>query len=167
MVRRDSSPDVAESAALHLIASMTLYKVASALLLVIPAYLVYRRLVVSSTPPPAHAGTGADSAEKKDDEPKTIMQPPRSDLDPPKDDPYTLEQLKAFDGADASKPLYVSIKGLCSLCLPCGAMLLSVVGLFVQVPSSMSPRSARRTAQEAATTSLRGKTRHARWACRV
>ncbi|KAG9127414.1 hypothetical protein FRC07_014093 [Ceratobasidium sp. 392] len=32
-------------------------------------------------------------------------------LAPPKDDPYTLEQLKEFDGSDASKPLYLAIKG--------------------------------------------------------
>ncbi|EIN09923.1 cytochrome b5, partial [Punctularia strigosozonata HHB-11173 SS5] len=30
---------------------------------------------------------------------------------PPKDDPYTLEQLKEFDGSDPSKPIYVAIKG--------------------------------------------------------
>lgn len=39
------------------------------------------------------------------------MQPPRDDLDPPKDDPFTLDQLKEFDGSDNSKPIYVSIKG--------------------------------------------------------
>lgn len=45
---------------------------------------------------------------------KTIMQPPRDDLDPPKEDPFTLEQLKEFDGSDLSKPIYVSIKGASS-----------------------------------------------------
>lgn len=40
------------------------------------------------------------------------MQAAREDLPPPKDDPFTLEQLKQFDGSDASKPIYVSIKGL-------------------------------------------------------
>ncbi|THV06998.1 cytochrome b5 [Dendrothele bispora CBS 962.96] len=39
------------------------------------------------------------------------MQAPRTDLLPPKDDPFTLEQLKAYDGSDPSKPIYVSIKG--------------------------------------------------------
>lgn len=39
------------------------------------------------------------------------MQPEQTDLDPPKDDPFTQEQLKAYDGTDASKPVYVSIKG--------------------------------------------------------
>ncbi|KAJ7504845.1 cytochrome b5-like heme/steroid binding domain-containing protein [Mycena galericulata] len=39
------------------------------------------------------------------------MQAPRDDLAPPKDDPFTLAQLKEFDGSDPSKPIYVSIKG--------------------------------------------------------
>ncbi|KAF9257217.1 cytochrome b5 [Marasmius fiardii PR-910] len=39
------------------------------------------------------------------------MQPPRTDLAPPKDDPFTQEQLKEFDGSDPAKPIYVSIKG--------------------------------------------------------
>ncbi|XP_006457619.1 hypothetical protein AGABI2DRAFT_139898 [Agaricus bisporus var. bisporus H97] len=39
------------------------------------------------------------------------MQPPRTDLAPPKDDPFTTEQLKEFDGSDSSKPIYVAIKG--------------------------------------------------------
>jgi hypothetical protein len=40
-----------------------------------------------------------------------MMQPERTDLDPPKNDPFTQEQLKAYDGTDASKPVYVAIKG--------------------------------------------------------
>ncbi|KAJ8597441.1 progesterone binding protein [Rhizopogon salebrosus TDB-379] len=40
------------------------------------------------------------------------MQAPRDDLAPPKDDPFTLDQLKKFDGSDLSKPIYVSIKGI-------------------------------------------------------
>jgi membrane-associated progesterone receptor component len=49
---------------------------------------------------------------QEDEEPKSIMQPPREDLDPPKDTPFTLAQLAEYDGSDASKPIYVSIKGL-------------------------------------------------------
>jgi membrane-associated progesterone receptor component len=41
----------------------------------------------------------------------TVMQPPRDDLLPPKDDPFTLAQLKEFDGSQEGKPIYVSIKG--------------------------------------------------------
>ncbi|KAH9940363.1 progesterone binding protein [Epithele typhae] len=39
------------------------------------------------------------------------MQPARTDLAPPKDDPFTVAQLMAFDGSDLSKPIYVAIKG--------------------------------------------------------
>ncbi|KAG8214093.1 cytochrome b5 [Butyriboletus roseoflavus] len=42
---------------------------------------------------------------------KTIMQPPRNDLDPPKNDPFTLTALAQYDGSDDTKPIYVSIKG--------------------------------------------------------
>ncbi|KAF7327118.1 Cytochrome B5 [Mycena kentingensis (nom. inval.)] len=55
--------------------------------------------------PPPQSDTDSDA------KPKTIMQPAREDLAPPKDDPYTLEQLKEFSGADPSKPIYLSIKG--------------------------------------------------------
>ncbi|KAI0291624.1 progesterone binding protein [Multifurca ochricompacta] len=39
------------------------------------------------------------------------MQPERTDLAPPKDDPYTQAQLKEFDGSNPEKPVYVAIKG--------------------------------------------------------
>ncbi|KAI9061684.1 progesterone binding protein [Trametes sanguinea] len=39
------------------------------------------------------------------------MQPPKTDLAPPKDVPFTVEQLKQYDGSDPSKPIYVAIKG--------------------------------------------------------
>ncbi|KAL1760690.1 progesterone binding protein [Schizophyllum commune] len=39
------------------------------------------------------------------------MQAENPNLAPPKDDPYTLEELKAFDGTDPARPIYVSIKG--------------------------------------------------------
>lgn len=43
---------------------------------------------------------------------KTVMQPPRDDLAPPKDDPFTLKELTQYDGSDASRPIYVAIKGV-------------------------------------------------------
>jgi membrane-associated progesterone receptor component len=46
---------------------------------------------------------------------KSIMQGPRDDLEPPKDNPYTTEALKEFDGSNTSKPIYVAIKGFSSL----------------------------------------------------
>jgi membrane-associated progesterone receptor component len=36
---------------------------------------------------------------------------PSSGLPPAKNDPFTLEQLKPYNGSDVSKPIYVSIKG--------------------------------------------------------
>jgi hypothetical protein len=32
-------------------------------------------------------------------------------LQEPKDDPFTTEELKQFDGSDEGKPIYVAIKG--------------------------------------------------------
>ena len=42
---------------------------------------------------------------------KSIMSAPRDDLAPPKDDPYTPEELKEYDGSTPGKPIYVAIKG--------------------------------------------------------
>ncbi|KAG6917040.1 hypothetical protein DXG01_004092 [Tephrocybe rancida] len=42
---------------------------------------------------------------------KTIMQAAREDLAPPKDDPYTTEELKKYDGNTSGLPIYVAIKG--------------------------------------------------------
>ena len=42
---------------------------------------------------------------------KSIMQAAREDLAPPKEDPYTAEQLKQYDGSDSTKPIFVAIKG--------------------------------------------------------
>jgi membrane-associated progesterone receptor component len=43
------------------------------------------------------------------------MQAPREDLAPPKDDPFTTEQLRQYDGSDPSKPIFVAIKGLLAI----------------------------------------------------
>jgi len=42
---------------------------------------------------------------------KSIMSPPRNDLLPPKDDPFTTEQLKMHNGTNSELPIYVAIKG--------------------------------------------------------
>jgi hypothetical protein len=42
---------------------------------------------------------------------KSIMQAAREDLASAKDDPYTTEELKKYDGSDTSKPILVAIKG--------------------------------------------------------
>ncbi|KAJ7854687.1 cytochrome b5 [Mycena olivaceomarginata] len=76
------------------------------LVLLLPAAYLAHRYTRSAAPPPAPDPAPADEKPVK-----SIMQAPRDDLAPPKDDPFTLEQLKEFDGSDASKPIYVSIKG--------------------------------------------------------
>ena len=53
----------------------------------------------------------SDDIAKSSDKSGSVMQPPNTDLAPPKDDPFTVEQLKQFDGSDPSKPIYVAIKG--------------------------------------------------------
>ncbi|KAF7980341.1 hypothetical protein HWV62_38771 [Athelia sp. TMB] len=78
-----------------------------ALLLSIPVSFIWYRNYYSQIP--AQTSKPTSTAEEKPL--KTIMQAPRDDLAPPKDDPFTLEQLKQFDGSDSSKPIYVAIKG--------------------------------------------------------
>ena len=53
----------------------------------------------------------AQQQQQEKKESGSVMQPPRTDLAPPKDDPFTVEQLKQYDGSDPSKPIYVAIKG--------------------------------------------------------
>lgn len=82
------------------------------LIILIPAsYLLYRRYpsfkFSFTSPQPAPAPAETDPKKPL----KSIMQAPRDDLVPPKDDPYTTEELKQYDGSDASKPIYVAIKG--------------------------------------------------------
>ncbi|TFY76078.1 hypothetical protein EWM64_g7934 [Hericium alpestre] len=77
------------------------------LLLALPAaYLVQKLLVAQPDCPESEP-----PAEKEENAQTSIMQPARTDLAPPKDDPFTLAQLRAFDGSDPSKPIYVAIKG--------------------------------------------------------
>lgn len=72
-------------------------------------FLIRRHVLSPSGPQSTPSITTSQTNEKKSL--KTIMQPPRDDLDPPKDDPITLEELNQYDGSDPSKPIYVSIKG--------------------------------------------------------
>jgi len=62
------------------------------------------------------ASTKTSDGDNQTSETKTVMQPENPDLHPPKDTPFTLEQLKAFDGSDEDKPIYVSIKGVLASC---------------------------------------------------
>lgn len=83
------------------------------LVLALPLLFFVQRRTLS----PSHQSPPVDSQPEEKKSLKTIMQPPRDDLDPPKDDPFTLDQLKQFDGSDNSKPIYVSIRGLSSHCM--------------------------------------------------
>ncbi|KIP04137.1 hypothetical protein PHLGIDRAFT_93905 [Phlebiopsis gigantea 11061_1 CR5-6] len=85
---------------------MTSYPIVSALLLAVPALFIYHRVTAQRT-----SATPSPTTEKPEEKPKSIMQPAATDLAPPKDDPFTQEQLKEFDGSDVSKPIYVAIKG--------------------------------------------------------
>jgi len=77
-----------------------------ALLLSVPlAFICHRHYYHQSVDQPVNTKTVNDKPLK------TIMQAPRDDLAPPKDDPFTLEQLKQYDGSDPKKPIYVAIKG--------------------------------------------------------
>jgi len=78
-----------------------------ALLLSIPVSIIYYRQYYRQKPEQTSKPTSI-TAEKPL---QTIMQAAREDLAPPKDDPFTLEELKQFSGSDASKPIYVAIKG--------------------------------------------------------
>ena len=76
-----------------------------AIALVVPLlFLSFRlRSSKSKAPPPAQ--------EEPNKPLKPIMQSVNADLAPPKDDPYTPEQLAEYDGKDPSKPILVAIKG--------------------------------------------------------
>ncbi|TFY66152.1 hypothetical protein EVG20_g4930 [Dentipellis fragilis] len=83
------------------------------LLLALPAALILHRTLRAHLTP-AHQQEQQQQqqpeADKKEEK-TSIMQAERTDLAPPKDDPFTLEQLKEFDGSDEYKPIYVAIKG--------------------------------------------------------
>ena len=66
-------------------------------------YLIYRR----RSSPTVTAVPAEDNKRPL----KSVMQSAREDLAPPKDDPFTTDQLKEYDGSDASKPILVAIKG--------------------------------------------------------
>src|SRR6266576_5374310 len=78
-----------------------------AALLAIPAYISFRLIKgVGST-----SSTTRVPEEDSDRELKSVMQPPRTDLEDPKDDPFTPEELREYDGSIPGKPIYVAIKG--------------------------------------------------------
>lgn len=74
-------------------------------------YLIYRRRSSSSSASSHTVTTALLPAEDNKRPLKSVMQAAREDLAPPKDDPFTTEQLKQYDGSDSAKPIYVAIKG--------------------------------------------------------
>ncbi|KAG5637555.1 hypothetical protein H0H81_004132 [Sphagnurus paluster] len=73
----------------------------------IPVIYLTARHFLSSRPPLPAPQTTTEAPKKL----KSIMQAPREDLAPPKDDPYTTEELKKYDGSTPGLPIYVAIKG--------------------------------------------------------
>ena len=73
-------------------------------------YLLAKYFSTPATSPPPRAEP--EEPQKEEEKPKSIMQPENPDVAPPKDDPFTLEQLKQYDGSDPSKPIYLAIKGM-------------------------------------------------------
>jgi len=114
-VTRDVKGDLGHAASHGDCTMLSLVTYAAAL--IIPAcYLVLSsrypslriRLPILST-----ATSQQTPAERDSKKPlKSIMQAARTDLAPPKDDPFTTEELKQYDGSDPSKPIYVAIKGM-------------------------------------------------------
>lgn len=82
-----------------------------ALAVAIPAAIAFQYFTISKQNSPRRSHQQYPSNQ-------TIMSPPTEDLPPPKSDPFTLEQLKRFDGTDESLPIYVSIKGKEDVGLP-------------------------------------------------
>jgi len=75
-------------------------------LLAVPAYISYRLTFGAGTNSPTRV-----PAEDTDRELKSVMQPPSTDLEDSKDDPFTPEELRVYDGSVPGKPIYVAIKG--------------------------------------------------------
>ncbi|KAK2464787.1 hypothetical protein APHAL10511_003205 [Amanita phalloides] len=76
-------------------------------LFAIPAYITYRLFAGKNTT----SSTTRVPAEDTNRPLTSVMQPPRTDLTEPKDDPFTPEQLREYDGSVPGKPIYVAIKG--------------------------------------------------------
>lgn len=77
--------------------------------LVLFLYLAYH--FVSRQTRPSIQDTTTQAAPASPPPAKSIMSAPRDDLDPPKEDPFTAEQLAKYDGSDPELPIYVAVKG--------------------------------------------------------
>lgn len=81
-------------------------------ILVVPLVYVIYKSYLSSSSSSTTVSSNSSASSPSEEKPKTIMQPARVDLLPPKDDLFTLEELKAYDGSTEGKPIYVAIKGM-------------------------------------------------------
>ena len=88
-----------------------------ALALIIPLFVLFEHFTDTDTDTDTEPERGAaertskSSSQENSTSATTMMQPARTDLPPPKDDPFTQEELKAFDGTNPDQPIYVAIKG--------------------------------------------------------
>ncbi|EAU81041.1 hypothetical protein CC1G_10160 [Coprinopsis cinerea okayama7 len=74
-------------------------------------YVLAKSFLAPSSPSHSQETEAQDTAKETLKKPlKPIMQPPSENLAPPKDDPYTPEELTKYDGKDG-RPIYVAIKG--------------------------------------------------------
>ena len=80
------------------------------ILVILSVPVLYYLYLVPEKRPENSTTTTSNEKEAEDEQPKTVMQPENPELAPPRDDPFTAEQLKEFDGSDESKPIYVAIK---------------------------------------------------------
>ncbi|TDL24288.1 cytochrome b5 [Rickenella mellea] len=81
-------------------------------LLLLPLLYVLRKYTTSSpSQPSATENSNELTGSKEEEKPKTIMSAANTSLQPPKDDEFTPERLKDYDGSQPGKPIYVAIKG--------------------------------------------------------
>ena len=94
-------------------------------LFAVPAYISYKLIVGANTISPTRV-----PAEDTDRELKSVMQPPRTDLEDPKDDPFTPEKLREYDGSVPGNPIYVAIKGSCYVFIWFPLCAVRLTGVF-------------------------------------
>jgi len=87
-----------------------------ALAIIIPLFVLFEHFTDTDTDTEpersaAERTSKSSSSQENSTSATTMMQPARTDLPPPKDDPFTQEELKAFDGTNPDQPIYVAIKG--------------------------------------------------------
>lgn len=133
-----------------------------ALALVFPLAVLFQHFTDTDSAPESKSS----SSQEKKTTMTTIMPPERVDLPPPKDDPFTQESLKAFDGTDSTKPVYVAIKG--APCAPAHPWpFTDMAWRPTQVLCSTYRGSVRRTGRAGHTRCSQARTRPARWGCRA